>query len=140
MTPNPSQAPATGSILFPALAGFQSEHAVEIPFMLTTERERKSSHGNQNGRSLEVFWTILAIGNCLGKVSHEFPSGHRMKFRSYGELDCGGSCKVRQHFELRNRQGRPLPAGQSSLSGRSTHEYYRLREIHQSDNFDITKS
>ena len=36
-----------------------------------------------------------------------------MKFRSYGELDCGGSCKVRQHFELRNRQGRPLPAGQS---------------------------
>ena len=32
-----------------------------------------------------------------------------------GELDCSGSCKVRQYFELRNRQGRPLPAGQSSF-------------------------
>ena len=27
----------------PALAGFQSEHAVEIPFMLTTENDSESS-------------------------------------------------------------------------------------------------
>ena len=52
----------------------------------------KRPRGDQNGRALAVFGTILAIGNAQGKVSHEFLGWHRMKFRSYGELDCGGSC------------------------------------------------
>ena len=52
----------------------------------------KRPRGDQNGRALAVFGTILAIGNAQGKVSHEFLGWATMKFRSYGELDCGGSC------------------------------------------------
>ena len=52
----------------------------------------KRPRGNQKGRALAVFGTILAIGNAQWKVSHEFFRRHTMKFRSYGELDCGGSC------------------------------------------------
>ena len=51
----------------------------------------KRPRGDQS-RVLAVFGTILAIGNAQGKVSHEFLGWGRMKFRSYGELDCGGSC------------------------------------------------
>ena len=57
---------------------------------------------------------VLAIGKCLGIVSHESQTSGTTFSEGSGELDCDGSCKVRQHFELRNRQGRPLPAGQSS--------------------------
>ena len=51
-----------------------------------------SESGDQNGRALAVFGTILAIGNAQGKVSHEFLGWGVTIFRSYGELDCGGSC------------------------------------------------
>ena len=54
----------------------------------------KRPRRDQNGRALAVFGTILAIGNAQGKVSHEFLGWATMKFRSYGELDCGGSCRI----------------------------------------------
>ena len=56
-----------------------------------------------------MFGTILAIGNAQGKVSHEFLGWATMKFRSYTELDCGGSCKVAQ------AEAGQAPAGQSSI-------------------------
>ena len=53
----------------------------------------KRPRGDQNGRALAVFGTILAIGNAQWKVSHEFFRDGTTKFRSYGELDCGGSLR-----------------------------------------------
>ena len=35
--------------MIPALAGFQSEHAVEIPFMLTTENDDDDSESSRTG-------------------------------------------------------------------------------------------
>ena len=44
-------------VLFPALAGFQSEHAVEIPFMLTSEDEdsETTARGSKT-RLIEKVW------------------------------------------------------------------------------------
>ena len=53
-----------------------------------------SESGDQNGRALAVFGTILAIGNAQGKVSHEFFRSP-MKFRSYGELDLHSPAPMR---------------------------------------------
>ena len=52
----------------------------------------KRPRGDQKGRALAVFGTILAIGNAQWKVSHEFFGADTTKSRSYGELDCGGAC------------------------------------------------
>ena len=54
---------------------------------------------------------ILAIRNALWIVSHEFYCGAVTIWWSYEELDCGGSCR----FWDISGQGRPLPAGLSSI-------------------------
>ena len=46
--------------LIPALAGFQSEHAVEIPFMLTTEND-DDSESSRTGIETAAYWGCLGL-------------------------------------------------------------------------------
>ena len=49
-----------GSQFVPALAGFQSEHEVEIPFMLTSEK-KKNSENHSAGIKTAVHWVCLGL-------------------------------------------------------------------------------
>ena len=46
--------------MIPALAGFQGEHAVEIPFMLTTKEEEDYESG-RTGMKNTVDWGGLGV-------------------------------------------------------------------------------
>ena len=53
-------------LLIPALAGFQSEHAVEIPFLLTTTTAKVAARGSRT-RLIEKVWEYSGNWKCSGE-------------------------------------------------------------------------
>ena len=68
--------------VFPALAGFQSEHDVEIPFMLTSEEENDSEIAARGSKRPRIggVWDYSSNWKCSGEGSHEFLGCATMKF------------------------------------------------------------